>query len=35
MDGSQELGPMKIILLIFVGHEKLANLVAVEDVKFE
>jgi hypothetical protein len=36
MDESQKgLGTMKIKLLIFAGLETLANLVAVEDARFE
>jgi hypothetical protein len=35
MDGSQEMGPMKLNLLIFSGLEEMADLVAVEDARFE
>jgi hypothetical protein len=35
MEGSHELGPMIIKLLIFARVEKLANPVAMEDTRFE
>jgi hypothetical protein len=35
MEWSQELGPMIIKLLICAGLKKLADLVAVEDSRFE